>query len=407
MQIDVHSLETFNRLAHEGAEEAAASLTKMTGIETAVSVTQTSLMTTADLSGRLEDDELIGIKIGFEGELDGETMLVFDESTAARIVDVLIPGESDGEFDAMAQSGLEEIGNIMIGGFTTGWSEYLGSAIEISPPTYIDGSVTDVLDAQSEAATEDEHLFVLESQIEFIEEQVECGIYMLPGYRTLLDAIAERSDTADQGLPLEKLTVYQEMTTQGAERVADNITSMAGVDTCVDISRLSFVPVERIPSRLDDTPHVGVVFEFEGLPSGYLVIAFDEQSAYLIAEELMPMETDMESFGDIHESAIRELSNIMTSGLVDGWANVLETTIEISTPQMVADMGSALLDPVMVEIGRDQSQAFMLDSTIGTDELDFSCEIFAIPREDELRNALDQLAIDRADELEADPTSHF
>ncbi|MFB6299758.1 MAG: chemotaxis protein CheC [Halobacteriales archaeon] len=407
MQIDVHSLETFNRLAHEGAEEAATSLTEMTGIETTVTVTQTSLMTTADLLAELDGDDLVGIKIGFEGELDGETMLVFDEATAARIVEVLLP-ENHGEgFDAMAQSGLEEIGNIMIGGFTTGWSEYLGNAIDITPPTYVDGSVTKVLTAQSKTATEDDHLFVLESQIEFIDEQIECGIYMLPGYRTLLDAIADRSGTNEQGLPLDKLTVYQEMTKQGAGLVADNITSMAGVETCVDISRLSFVPVERIPSRLDDTPHVGVVFEFDGLPSGYLVIAFDERSAYLIAEKLMPMDTDADGFEDVHESAIRELSNIMTSGLVDGWANVLETSIEISTPQMVADMGSALLDPVMVEVSREQSRAFMLDSTIGTDELDFSCEIFAIPREDELREALNQLSVEQADELEADPSTHF
>jgi chemotaxis protein CheC len=100
----------------------------------------------------------------------------------------------------------------------------------------------------------------------------------------------------------------------------------------------------------------------------------------------------MEADAAMQQSAIQEIGNIVTSGFIDGWANALETTIDISPPTYVDDIGSAIIDPLATELAQAQEYAFLIDSAIRTQNDEFTCDIYALPNEAELREALDHLA---------------
>jgi chemotaxis protein CheY-P-specific phosphatase CheC len=407
MRVDIQSLGTYNRLAQEGAEHAAASLTQMTGIETYVDVTNVTLMSKRDVEDVFGGTEFVGVQIGLGGGLSGETALAFDRASAASIVDVLVPGASAGDdaFDEMARSGVKEIGNIMIGGFVDGWADYLATSVDMTPPTYVERDGTDVLPNGALDRAEEEHVFVFESQMTAVDEQIDAYIYMLPEYGAFAKML-EASDDHENAIPMDKLTVFDEMTRQGAERAAANVSSMTGIETDVDVSRLSFVPIEDVPNTARDEVYVGTVMEFKGTPGGYLAILFDEPSARTIVDATVPMELD-EPLGDMGESAIQELGNIMTSGFIDGWANVLQTSIDHTPPQLVHDLGTAILSPIAGRLGQSQEYAFLMDSTVVTPEGEFNCEIYAIPDEQKLKEALDSLLVERSDQLEANRESIF
>jgi two-component system chemotaxis sensor kinase CheA/chemotaxis protein CheC len=108
MKVDVRSLGTFDQLAHEGAEQATASMTRMTGIEARVDVTRISLVDRADVGEELGDGTYVGMNFDFEDALGGETVLAFDDESAKTILEAMMPGSADDE--AMARSGVEEIG---------------------------------------------------------------------------------------------------------------------------------------------------------------------------------------------------------------------------------------------------------------------------------------------------------
>jgi chemotaxis protein CheY-P-specific phosphatase CheC len=407
MRVDIQSLGTYNRLAQEGAEHAAASLTQMTGIETYVDVTNVTLMSKRDVEDVFGGTEFVGVQIGLGGGLSGETALAFDRESAASIVDVLVPGTtaSDDEFDEMARSGVEEIGNIMMGGFVDGWADYLATSVDMTPPTYVERDGTDVLPDGALERAEEDHVFVFESQMTAVDEQIDAYIYMLPEYGAFAEML-EASDDHEDAIPMDKLTVFDEMTRQGAERAAENVSSMTGIETDVDVSRLSFVPIEDVPNTARDEVYVGTVMEFKGTPGGYLAILFDEPSARTIVDATVPMELD-DPFGDMGESAIQEMGNIMTSGFIDGWANVLQTSIDHTPPELVHDLGTAILSPIAGRLGQSQEYAFLMDSTVVTPEGEFNCEIYAIPDEQKLKMALDSLLIERSDQLEANRESIF
>ncbi|QSG10862.1 Chemotaxis protein CheC, inhibitor of MCP methylation [Halapricum desulfuricans] len=403
MNVDIQSLETFNQLAREGAEQATASMTQMTGIEADVEVTKLSLVDRQDIGEELGEHEFVGVQFDYEGELAGDTVLMFDRDCSTSLVEALV-GSADSE--SMARSGVKEIGNIMMSGFIDGWANYLGATIDHSPPTYIEGDGRAVL-PDVPVGDNTDHVFVFKSRIEWTDESVEFYIYMLPEYEPLTVLMAEHVDTEDDAIPVDKLEVFNEMTRQGTETAAENVTMMAGIETEAEVSQISFAPITDVPKQISNETYVGTVVEFTGIPSGYLMVLFDELSARNVAEAMMPIEVESEALTDQHESAIKELGNIMTSGFVDGWANVLQAAVDHTPPRLVHDMGQAIIDPLVAQVGRQQEHAFIVESTMRTDDIEFEAEIHALPNEQELREALDELQAERAEQTDADPEEIF
>ena len=404
MRVDVQALDTFNRLAHEGAQAATRSMAQMTGIDAEVEVTRITLVDRAEVGEALSATEYTGVEFGFEGALSGETVLVFDAGQTDEIVEAMMPGASADE--SMARSAVGEIGNIMMSGFIDGWAEYLGAAIDHTPPTYVEGTGSAILPEVPETDDHDQ-VFVFRSEIEWEGEDVSFFIYMLPEYEPMADLMAEHADAAADGIPIEKLAVFNRMNRQGSERAAANVEQMAGIETTAEVSRISFIAIEDVPKQFDEETYVGTAVEFTGVPSGFLLVLFDEQSAITVAEELMPVEMDSDELSEQHKMAIEELGNIMTSGFVDGWANVLQQPVEHTPPRLVHDMGRAIVDPLAAQLGQHQRHAFVIDSKMKTEDVEFECEIHALPNEAELREALETLDVSRADETEADMDGIF
>ena len=404
MKVDIQSLGTFNRLAHEGAEQATASMCQMTGLDAVVDVTKISLIDRADVGEQLAGGDFVGVSFDFEGELAGETVLVFDRAGSETIAEALVPGGAADE--AMARSSVEEIGNIMMSGFIDGWADFLGATIEHSPPTYVEGDGEAMLPEPS--SDEDrEQVFVFKSEIEWVGESVSFYIYMFPEYDPLASVMAQTAGTEDDAIPIDKLEVFNEMTKDGTQQAAANVEMMTGIETEAEVTRLSFAPIEDVPKQIGTGTYVGTVVEFTGIPSGFLLVLFDEASAVHIAEAMMPVEMDADELTEQHEAAIEELGNIMTSGFVDGWANVLQMSVEHTPPRLVHDMGRAIVDPLAAQVGQHQEHAFIIDSEMRTDDIAFGAEIHALPNEEELRQALDELLVERADETEADVEQIF
>ncbi|AEH38128.1 chemotaxis protein CheC [Halopiger xanaduensis] len=402
MEIDIRELETFQELAHDGAQSAADSLAQLTGISTNVQVTNVSLMSASDLQYEFIGTEFAGVNIDLSGEISGEVVLAFDERGRRAITDELVPADDPEK----KKSSIKEVGNIMSSGFVDGWANYLNAKIKNSPPDYIEGTGVDVL--PKSATEEDTHLLVFRSRVEAsqgeVNEPVDFRILLVPDSTSLERALTPR---AEDGISFEKLEVFTDMTKEGAEKAAANITSMTGIDTNVNVSRLTLVPIEDIPREVGNKRYVGNVMEFEGKLGGYLVILFDQPSGRAVVDSLVPMETD-EQWGSMEQEALKELGNIMTSGFIDGWANVLDAEIKHKPPEFVADTGSSIMSPITSKIAETDDHAFMLDSSIQTDsDQVFTCQMLALPRRDELEQALSDLLVENSENTRIDPADLF
>lgn len=369
MHVDLHALGTFSRTGSAGAESAAEALGELTGQEVHVNATQTNFVpqsSFADLANSADHR----IAIEFTGGLDGRAVLEFEGESATHAL------ESLGSPDSTAY--LQELANIMTSSYVDGFAAYLGAVIDITPPTVVPASEP-LLGPDD---TIDDCGFLFESDLEFTETGHGCTFYMTPNPDSFLDVV-RAEDPHAEGVGVDELSTFIRLTAVGADTVAANLTELTGIETDITVSYLDFVPVENVPGVLDDGQYVGAAFEFTGPPDGYLTIFFDEDGARNVADAMLPDGAD----DDMRESAISELGNITASGFVDGWANALDTTIDISTPGYFRDLGRAVLDSIAAQLGMGQEFAYVFDVTV-TGRTDLGCRICAFPEEGGLRTAL-------------------
>jgi chemotaxis protein CheY-P-specific phosphatase CheC len=382
MNVDIESLGVFNRTAQAGAERAAENLTGMTGIETAVDVTEVTLASASDLARR---DRRVGVAIDFEGGIDGTSLLTFSSAGVEVLLDTLLPGEG------VEESAVAEVGNIVTSGFVEGWADQHDATIDISPPEYVEGTGEELLDA---VGFERDRAFVFRSQVGAVGEELGVEFQMFPDR----DSMTQMLGGGDDPVSVEKLATLREMAKAGAETASETVSSMTGIATGVDITHLSFVPVEDVPAELEDKPYVGVVLRTGDPLEGYVLVLFDEASAREVVAALVPGTDEVSTFEGKSRSAMEEIGNVMTSSFIDGWANVLDATIDISPPQFVHDAGPAVAESVVARLGRKQSFAFLLEATLRADDTEFDCEIYALPDETDLRTVLDDIDPDASAE---------
>ena len=395
MRVDVRALGECNRLAEHGAEQAAASLSSLTGTDLSVEVTGASVASGEDLAKAFRGRESIGVSVRLSGGLDGEAVLAFDAANVDALLSLLPGGRS------MGRSAVTEVGNIALGGFLDGWANYLGTGIDMTPPRYLEADGAAVL---PEGALADDGVFLFESRLDATGTDLDFSIYMLPDsgpFRDLIvgktaPAAAAGGETTADGtnrtaVPYESLSTFSALAKRGSANAADNIGMMTGLETSVEVSRLRFVPLADVPAEVGRDPHAGTVFELQGRPSGYLAILFTEASAANVAEAMLPMEPD-EPLGDMAENALCELGNVMTSGFIDGWANVLSTSIDHSPPEFVHDIGASTISPLVAKLSERQDYGFVIDAAIETEEIQARCDVYALPDERELAAVLEELS---------------
>lgn len=396
MQIDLDELGAFSRLAREGAQQATASLGTMTGIDATVEVTRIALADPEAAGRELGEKPYASVAFELDGALDGEAIVAVERESAPAVAGAMGPAGMEPELT----TGVTELSNVMVSGFVDGWAEYLDTPIEHDPPTFRECAGSALVSGDRE------QLFVFQSEIEWRGERSRFQILLLPEYGSLTELLA--GDDGADPVPAEKLDAFSEMTRTGAERAAANVTAMSGIETTAEVARLSFVPIEDAPNQVAAGTYAGTVSRFSGTPSGHAVVLFEESAARQIAEALLP--GDGESGGELtgrHEAALTELGNVVTSGLIDGWANVLEGTIEHEPPRYVHDMGRAVVDQIAAQLGREQRHAVVVEAQMHTDELEFGAEVHVFPDNDGLKDALLALSPDRLDQTGADPSELF
>jgi len=116
-------------------------------VKAAIDVLKSELGTEVE-RGRLRVDSTkscnfdVNVMIGVTGAAQGVVLYSMTEATARNIVGQMM-GQPFDEFDALAQSGIAEMGNVITGHASRGLSE-TGFNCNITPPTLITGQNTTI-----------------------------------------------------------------------------------------------------------------------------------------------------------------------------------------------------------------------------------------------------------------------
>lgn len=178
---------------------------------------------------------------------------------------------------------------------------------------------------------------------------------------------------------IRKLSFINEMAKVGTNGVADNMSKLTGEDAQMEVTKTNFIDVDDIESQLDGGKRVGVRVRLLDEPHGHILILFPETSAKKItAIMLRDVVDDMNDVsGKMARSAVEEMGNMMASGFIDGWADVLGRAIDIAAPQLVyAPTGDIVTRTA--SLGGDDLALFF-DSDLAVPSYQIEAEIYAFP----------------------------
>lgn len=139
MQYDV-----LKEIGNIGAGNATTALSKMLNIKMDMSVPNVALTPFKEISTFIgqEDQTVLGILLGIEGDISGMMMFIFDMPSAHHLVNKLMMKEEPNEenackndFNEFEMSALNEIGNIVSGSYLTALSTLTGMKIISTVPT--------------------------------------------------------------------------------------------------------------------------------------------------------------------------------------------------------------------------------------------------------------------------------
>ena len=203
------------------------------------------------------------------------------------------------------------------------------------------------------------------------------------------------SESMSLMIDIRKLGLFNRMAKEGGNTVADHLSQMTGMETEMEITKINFIDVPDIKTHVGHEEQIGISIEMEEPPHGHILFLLEAESAKELAGGMIGDmgETDpqAEGFTDMERSAIQEIGNIMTSGFIDGWANVLDTTIDIGTPSFIFGPGSGMVDDLVGD--READMALMFDSRVQAPESDVDVKVYTFPELEELVELMQEIEV--------------
>jgi chemotaxis protein CheC len=193
---------------------------------------------------------------------------------------------------------------------------------------------------------------------------------------------------------VRKLDVFNKISKEGSRQVADSLSQMTGIDAEIQVSKINLLAMDDVKTHLGDEKQVGIYVKLTEPPNGYVLFLLPPADSKRLAQLMLPGNDSGADggFSDMERSAIQEIGNIMTSGYIDGWANVLDTTIDMGTPEFTYGPASQIIQ----KMGGwpDEDIVFVLDSQITAGREDVDLTVYTFPQLRALVELVQQLDVD-------------
>ena len=143
-QVDLDSLsdlqyDVLREIGNIGSGNATTALATMLNIRMDMSVPNVALLSFNEISGMIgsEEEQVVGILLGLDSDIDGMMLFIFDMISARKLVDRLMMVDSGDQitFNEIELSALSEIGNIVAGSYLTALSTLTNLTITSTVPS--------------------------------------------------------------------------------------------------------------------------------------------------------------------------------------------------------------------------------------------------------------------------------
>lgn len=184
MELNEEHIDILKEIGNIGAGNAATSLSQMLSKRIEMNVPEVSLLDYDSIVESIggEENVVVGVLIGFDGDIDGVILFLLKKEFVHLILNSLLGTELHGfeEISDLELSALSEISNIMVSSYVNSISTLTEMRINVAVPSLNIDMSGALLDAVTAEFTD------LASKIVFIKEKYFCQNEMVYSYMLLL-----------------------------------------------------------------------------------------------------------------------------------------------------------------------------------------------------------------------------
>ena len=170
-----------------------------------------------------------------------------------------------------------------------------------------------------------------------------------------------------QQLSDAQLDAFREVSNIGMGHAATALSQVIGQRVELRVPRVMIVPISQVPDCLGGPEKlmVGIFLQILGEARGNIMLLLPEPSALHLRNGLLGGEDKELLLDEDTASTLREVGNILASAYLNALGRLMQRTLIPSVPSLAYDMAGALVDAVLIDLGRSGDLALMVETEFG------------------------------------------
>ena len=188
----------------------------------------------------------------------------------------------------------------------------------------------------------------------------------------------------------------QEIANIGASHAATALSKMVNRPIQVGIPKIDVVPIEKsIESVPQNDPVIGVFRQMAQETPLYVLVLLSKESAFYLANLLLNQpDQNRDTFSEMEESALMEVSNVMMSSFFNSITQLINVSMIPGPPVIAFDMPSAILDYALIKVGSVADSVILFETAVSEEGNNtFDVNMFLIPEPKTIELILEKLGM--------------
>jgi len=193
-----------------------------------------------------------------------------------------------------------------------------------------------------------------------------------------------------------QLDALREVASIGAGNAATSLSEMLNDKIQMKVPKVSILPIDLVPEIMGGADNLiaAILVRIMGDINGGVLFTLGNNSANKLISLLIGEEVNIEeNIGDLEESALKEVANILTGSNLNAFSQMLDIKIMPDVPALAHDMAGAILEVAFIELGQIGDYALVIETEILGD-LEVNGQFFVIPNPESLDFMLKRLGVD-------------
>lgn len=161
------------------------------------------------------------------------------------------------------------------------------------------------------------------------------------------------------------LDALREVANIGAGHAATALSQMIDRTIMISVPEVSVTPLEDVPGVIGDPDEVtaAVLMQMMGDLTGRTLLMFPSETARSLCDLLLRREVGTtEAYGEMEESALKEVGNILSSAYLNALSDFLGMMLVPSVPSMVVDYAAAVLTTTYLTFGSERDVVLCVET---------------------------------------------